>query len=77
MKILRIFVEFSYQTEAFMEKNGKPVASEAQNPNAQNGCTVVLPSPQEQKVMVVCDVCGHANPQYTALCEMCSNYLMD
>ena len=25
--------------------------------------------------MIVCDMCGHANPEFTALCQMCSNYL--
>lgn len=24
---------------------------------------------------IVCDVCGHANPEGTSICEMCSNFL--
>lgn len=30
---------------------------------------------EEQRV--VCPVCGFANTKFTALCKMCSNYLMD
>ena len=26
--------------------------------------------------LIVCDMCGHANPEFTALCQMCSNYLI-
>lgn len=37
-------------------------------------CTVVLKSPKEEK-LIVCDVCGYANPPYTAICKKCSNYL--
>ena len=29
--------------------------------------------PPEKKV--VCDMCGYANPENTAICIMCSNYL--
>ena len=25
---------------------------------------------------IVCPVCGHANPEHTAICKMCSNYLI-
>lgn len=37
---------------------------------------VILTCKQEEE-MIVCEVCGHANPKYTALCKMCSNYLND
>ena len=36
--------------------------------------TVIVSSPQSPTV-IVCDVCGHVNPENTALCKMCSNYL--
>ena len=35
-------------------------------------CGAVLPLKEEK---VICDVCGHANPEHTAICKMCSNYL--
>lgn len=33
----------------------------------------IFPNKEEEKI--VCDVCGYANPKYTAICKMCSNYL--
>ena len=29
--------------------------------------------PKEEKI--ICEVCGHANPEFAAVCQMCSNYL--
>ena len=40
-----------------------------------NGQPFVVPIVSERKKLVYCDVCGHANPEEVALCEMCSNYL--
>ena len=40
-----------------------------------NGQPFVVPVVSERKKLVYCDVCGHANPEEAALCEMCSNYL--
>lgn len=49
-------------------------ASKPQNEAAQP--TIVLPYPAENKPSyVICDVCGHRNPEDVALCKMCSNYL--
>ena len=42
----------------------------------ENAYPVFVPYQNEKKTLVVCEVCGHANPQYTALCEKCSNYLI-
>ena len=38
---------------------------------------VVLLSQEEKasEKYVVCEVCGHVNPEKTAICKMCSNYL--
>ena len=36
---------------------------------------IIIPYGIEKKKMIVCDVCGHANPEYTAICKNCSNYL--
>ena len=36
---------------------------------------VVIQQKTEDPKKVVCEVCGHANPEYTAICKMCSNYL--
>ncbi len=30
---------------------------------------------ENNEIRIVCPVCGHANPNYTAICKMCSNYL--
>lgn len=30
---------------------------------------------KEKENLVVCEVCGYANPEKTAICKMCSNYL--
>lgn len=50
--------------------------------NALNGIvepsdakTIVITNANEKKEVVLCDVCGHANPENTAICKMCSNYL--
>ena len=37
--------------------------------------TVVITQQPEKEKVVVCDMCGHANPENTAICKMCSNYL--
>ena len=30
----------------------------------------------KQEERIVCPVCGHPNPEFTAICKMCSNYLI-
>lgn len=55
------------------EKQAK--ANEKQPLSPENAYPIFVPYQPEKKVMVVCEVCGHANPKYTALCEQCSNYL--
>ncbi|MBR5192724.1 MAG: hypothetical protein IKW33_04905 [Clostridia bacterium] len=37
--------------------------------------TVVLTSAEKPEKKIVCDMCGYANPEYTSICKMCSNYL--
>ena len=37
---------------------------------------IVIPVKCEQPKLIICDMCGHANPEYTAICKMCSNYLV-
>ena len=59
-----------------MAENGRQSKpNEQQLSTPENAYPVFVPYQTEKKVMVVCEVCGHANPQYTALCEQCSNYL--
>jgi hypothetical protein len=55
-----------------MENNEK--ASGKQGREEQD-VRLAWPVCTEKKEMVVCDVCGYANPKYTALCKQCSNYL--
>ena len=37
--------------------------------------TVIMPCKVDKEKKIVCDMCGHANPEDSAICEMCSNYL--
>ena len=30
---------------------------------------------REKEEKIICEVCGYANPKYTAICKKCSNYL--
>ncbi|MBR2613984.1 MAG: hypothetical protein IKC71_00100 [Clostridia bacterium] len=36
---------------------------------------IIVPYGIEKKKMIICDVCGYANPEYTAICKNCSNDL--
>ena len=59
-----------------MAKNEKQPTPNEQKPTIpENAYPVFVPYQNEKKILIVCEVCGHANPQYTALCEKCSNYL--
>jgi hypothetical protein len=31
---------------------------------------------KNKEVKTICEVCGHANPEFVSICQMCSNYLM-
>lgn len=37
--------------------------------------TIIIQRDSEEKNVVYCDMCGHANPENTTMCKMCSNYL--
>ncbi|MBR2623271.1 MAG: hypothetical protein IKD15_03505 [Clostridia bacterium] len=41
----------------------------------ENGVPMFIPWKQEKEKVIVCDICGHKNPEDTAMCVMCSNYL--
>jgi recombinational DNA repair protein RecR len=58
-----------------VEKSKKELSSTQSTFAAQNGQALVVPLASEKKKYAVCDVCGHANPEEAAMCEMCSNYL--
>ena len=36
---------------------------------------VILQQDNKKESKIVCAVCGYANPEYTAICKNCSNYL--
>ena len=36
---------------------------------------VFIPVASEKEKYIICDMCGHANPENKAMCDMCSNYL--
>jgi hypothetical protein len=40
-----------------------------------DGAKTVIVNHTEKPAVIICDVCGHVNPENTALCKMCSNYL--
>ena len=50
------------------EKNSAATESEALE-------KTVLITQKEKEYFVICEVCGYANPEKTAICKMCSNYL--
>ena len=37
--------------------------------------TLVLKADAPKEKFIICEVCGQANPENTAMCKMCSNYL--
>ena len=41
----------------------------------QTGTGVLVPYAVDRPKKIICDVCGHANTEDSALCKMCSNYL--
>ena len=41
----------------------------------EGGVPIFVPWKQEKEKVIVCEMCGHKNPEDTAMCEMCSNYL--
>lgn len=58
------------------EKEKLKEGSNKQNITANNGCSVLVSCNNDKTEMVVCEVCGHANPEKTAICKKCSNYLI-
>lgn len=55
------------------EKNNSVASAES----AEDGCKIVIPFKPVEEKRLVCDVCGWANPPFTAICKKCSNYLED
>ena len=49
----------------------KVIASENDDSQTQ----IVIPIKNTSPKKIVCEVCGYANPEYTAQCKKCSNYL--
>lgn len=58
-----------------LEKDSRSPDSTQENSCNKAGYPVFVPYVPEPQKYIVCDMCGHKNPEYTALCEMCSNYL--
>lgn len=52
-----------------MEKKEIKITAEELQPQ------IIIPANSVMQKKWICDVCGHANPEYTALCKKCSNYL--
>ena len=43
--------------------------------NTQQPQQIIIPVNNAEPRKIICDVCGHANPEYTSQCKKCSNYL--
>ena len=41
----------------------------------ENGVPIFVPWKQEKEQVIVCEIFGHQNPENTAMCVRCSNYL--
>lgn len=67
---LKLFME-GIMSEKDQKKNG----SDSKNDQQQKSPVYINLDANRTDVKIICDMCGHANPIYTAMCEMCSNYL--
>lgn len=54
-----------------MEQNTTNAASQKQ----ENVLPVFFTAPASSEKRIVCELCGYANPEFTAQCKKCSNYL--
>ena len=43
--------------------------------DSQTPSQIVIPINNVTPKKWICEVCGYANPEYTAQCKKCSNYL--
>jgi hypothetical protein len=50
-----------------------PVSASVQAPAPIPIDPSIFQKPKEVKT--ICEVCGHANPEFVSICQMCSNYL--
>ena len=48
----------------------------AKTEKEEQNSQIIIPCRTDEKKFQVCDMCGHANPEHAAMCEMCSNYLI-
>ncbi len=51
------------------------VSSEETEPLKGKTRYALVPENEEKEEKIICEVCGYANPKYTAICKKCSNYL--
>ena len=54
-----------------MDKKENPVTLNT----TQTPQQIVIPLNNIPQKKWICEVCGYANPEYTAQCKKCSNYL--
>ena len=47
-----------------------------QNTIQNNSCPLFISCNNKKEETIVCEVCGHVNPEKTAICKKCSNYLI-
>ncbi len=52
-----------------MDKKNDQISQSSSQPQ------LIIPISNQEPKKIVCDVCGYANPDYTAQCKKCSNYL--
>lgn len=58
------------------EKENSKKSLDKQEITANNGCPLFVSCGNKKAETIVCEVCGHVNPEKTAICKNCSNYLI-
>lgn len=59
-----------------MPNKVKPTIVKEKEEQKEQMAQIVIPCTPVDKKFRICEVCGHSNPHYIAVCEMCSNYLI-
>ncbi len=74
-KNLKILTKYGVYNiiNTLIETEAKSMNEKKEESTLNKQIVVANAVPPEKKV--VCDMCGYANPENTAICIMCSNYL--
>lgn len=69
-----LFVGIQGKEESFLKSNA---IKETEAPASEEYATILIPTKPALQKTVICDMCGHTNPDNVAFCKMCSNYLKE